>query len=253
MATDNFTFNGKHSFNDMGLISTLVSRPLFAEPKTAAEDLPGTDGEADFSLANPAGRLCFKPRIIELECHFASETESTADYYEKMATIAKWLAEGEKCELRFDDEPNIVYFANAANLFNTERITDFSGSFPLVFKCDPFRYASFESVCEGGGTVKCVNSGYYCGFTLYITGKTEKGYKIKNNRFPDKILSVNFPLTEEGVITVNTADMTVTHNGISILSKCGGDFFELAPGENKISITGGSGVSAEIFFTARHL
>lgn len=251
MATDDFTFNGKHSFADMGLCTSLVSRPLFAEPKTAYEDLPATDGELDFSLLNPRGRLCFKPRIIELECHFSSDIESTADYYEKMSSIASWLAVGEKKTLIFDDEPNAVYYATAANLFNTERITDYSGTFPLVFRCDPFKYRACESVSEGGASVKCQNDGYYCGFTLCINGKTDSGYKIESNRFPDKILSIGGSFSD--TVVVNTDKMTVTHGGVSILSKCDGDFFELAPGANKITVTGGSDVATELYFTERQL
>ncbi len=69
--SDNFTFNGKHSLNGMGLHSQIISRPLFAEPKTIYEDIPGTDGEISFTTLNPKKRMCFKRRIIELECNFA--------------------------------------------------------------------------------------------------------------------------------------------------------------------------------------
>lgn len=253
MTTDNFTFNGKHSFRDMGLYTELVSQPLFAEPKTVSEDLPGTDGEIDFSLSNPKKRLCFKPRIIELECHFASPYESSSSYFAQLNKMAQWLAEGKQKTLRFDSDPDIVYYATAANLFNIERITDFSGSFPLVFKCDPFKYSSSSSVSFGADGVVCINEGYYCGFSLNITGKTADSFKVTSNRFPDKALIINYPMAEYDTISVNMRNMTVTHNGISILSKCDGDFFELAPGENKISIDGDDITYTEAVFTQRWL
>lgn len=249
----NFVFNDKHSLNDMGLYAEMKSRPLFAEPKTVYEDIPGTDGEVNFTSANPKGRMCFKPRIIELECHFADIGESRADYINKTAEIAAWLATDENKILTFDDESGIQYMAHAANLFNIENITDFSGTFPLVFKCLPFRYSTEEITLDSGILTDVYNGGYYTNAVFEVTGTTASGFTLYSDREPDKFFTVNTAINGATVI-IDTEAMTATMNGVSILHDCEGDFFELHPQHNIISISPDDGsVSFTVTYRERYL
>ena len=249
---DNFTFNGKHSFNDMGIYAELKSHPLFAEPKVTYDDIAGCDGELDFSAKNARGRVCFKPRIIELECHFAGSGESRANFMRKTSEIASWLTTNSQKELRFENEPDIMYYATALNLFNIEHITDFSGTFPLVFKCLPFRYnITKDTVSASGNKLTINNNGYYCGLQLTLTGTISSGFKIGCG---DRKLTVNMALSKGNTLTIDTEQMTVFHNGVSVLHKCDGDFFELSPGSNTIELTGSySGVSMTASYRKRYL
>ena len=43
------TFNGRHS-SEFGLVMFSRNRPILPEPKLVAEDIPGMDGEYDFSV-----------------------------------------------------------------------------------------------------------------------------------------------------------------------------------------------------------
>lgn len=251
--SDNFTFDGKHSLNDMGLYTEIVTRPLFAEPKTVYEDIPGTDGEINFNVSNPKNRMCFKPRIIELECHIVGSNESRSAYTKKILEIASWLAVGENKVLAFDDEPDIHYMAHAANLFNIENITDFSGTFPLVFKCEPFKYdntecrmASFESY------MWIENPGYYVYPKIDVSCTMPNGFTLIHGE-TDKKLTINTPV--DGIVSIDMERMTVEMNGISILHKCEGEFFELPPGGSGITLNEDPEMGASIFveFCPRYL
>lgn len=250
--SDNFVFNSKHSLDDMGLYTEIITRPLFAEPKTIYEDIPGTDGEVSFTSSNPKGRMCFKPRIIELECHFAGDDESTAGYIRRASELAAWLATDENKILTFDDEDGIQYLAHAANLFNIERITDFSGTFPLVFKCDPFRYNTSVGMFMDTSTVCITNKGYYTPAKITVSGTAPYGFSLFNSS-DSKKLTVNAPL-DGTVAVIDTGAMTAAINGISVLHQCVGEFFEIAPGESIVNFEGtNSDVTVVVEFAERYL
>ena len=244
----NFIFDGKHSLNDMDIYTELKSYPLFAEPKTVYEDIAGADGELNFTSCNPRQRMCFKPRIIELECHFADKSESKTGYANKIRTIANWLATANDKVLTFESEPGIEYMAHAANLFNIENITDFSGTFPLVFKCQPFKFSTEEKVVGPTTVASIYNSGYYTDIVFEITGTSSSGFTLSSDNNPDKQLKVNAAMSGATVI-VDSSDMSVKMNGVSILNKCEGDFFELHPGQDIISISPSNG---SVKFTAKY-
>ena len=242
--SDDFIFDGKHSLNDMGIYTEIVTRPLFAEPKTVYGDIAGRDGEYNFTLSNPAGRMHFKPRIIELQCHLADVGESATGYINKISKIASWLATGENKVLKFENENLFYYKAHAANLFNIENITDFSGIFPLVFKCDPFRYSiGLTSVLAWGG-LQADNPGYYVNPKIKVTGNMPDGFTVMHEE-SGKHITVNTPVDGAEVV-FDMERMTVEMNGVSILHKCEGEFFELPPGSSKIVLTGIPEKSAEI-------
>ncbi|MBR2476822.1 MAG: phage tail family protein [Clostridia bacterium] len=242
--SDNFVFDGRHSLDNMGIYVDSITRPLFAEPKTVYEDIPGADGELNFTTDNLKGRMCFKPRIIELECHFAGYDKTRERYIEKISNLANWLTTSENKRLTFDSEPNVYYMAHVANLFNVQDITDCSGTFPLVFKCEPFRYGVEQLACSGTDGVGTTNLGYYTPFVIWIDGNATDSIKITHNQ-TGKTFSINTPFDNSRAI-IDTENMTATMNGISILHKCEGDFFELVPGINSISVDYGEGGSGDI-------
>lgn len=252
MSFVNFTFGGHHSFDDMGIYADLISRPLFPEPKTIYQDIPGTDGELNLSDKNPKGRMCFKPRIIEFECHLAGDEEDIP-LPTVLNHLIPMLAEGEEERLILDCDKSVYYKAHVANLFNLSHITEQSVTFPLIFKCDPFRYAINETVIEGKYDFDFVNDGYYAPFTFEVTGTAPHGFQLTNLTNPDLFISVNTPL-DGATAVINTQAMDVTINGVSVLSKCEGTFFELSPGRNWIMADGeGANISSVLKFTERYL
>jgi phage-related protein len=135
--------------------------------------------------------------------------------------------------------------AHVANLFNVQDITDFSGSFPLVFRCEPFRYSTEELACTGTNTTGTYNLGYYTPLIIWIDGDATDSIRITHNQ-TGKTLSINTAFENNARAIIDTEKMTVTMNGISILHKCEGEFFELIPGNNSISVDYGEGGSGDI-------
>ena len=43
------------------------NRPILPEPKIVSEDIPGMDGEYDYSNVNPDGEIKYKPRMIDID------------------------------------------------------------------------------------------------------------------------------------------------------------------------------------------
>ena len=253
---DHFTFNGKHSLDDIGIFARVVSSPLFSDVKTISEDLPGADGEIDLSVDNIKGRRCLKPRLIEVECDFSSTDNPTVEgYNEKLKSICNWLFTDKEKALKFDSDNSFYYLGIPLTPINVEKITDYSGRFTVVFKCQPFKYSMEPQILnpEYYGKIDILNNGYYTGaqfvFSATFTDYIAFIYK-------DKRLQINTDLYYGEFICVDTEKMTVTRDGISILHLCEGDFFEIEPGESAIytEIEGDIGtLTLDLILTEKYL
>ena len=238
--TNYFVFDGYHSLDDLGLEVELVSLPLFPEPKTVYDDIPGTDGELNLSTVNPNKRLCFKPRIIEFKCHGTFDPERDGNIHSKLSEITKILCSGEDKTLILSGQDEYYYKGHAANLFNVTIESDSSFSFPLVFKCQPFRIQKKTTYIESENNIlRIENDGYYTDFTLSVDSFiTTEPIIIRSNRYPDRELKIN-TLIDGTLLTIDTEKRDVILNGTSVLSECSGDFFDLAPGTNVITFDTG--------------
>lgn len=251
MDWNSFTFAGKHSLDDMGLYTLLTTQSLFAEPKRTAAEWYGMDGERDYSTHNPQERLFFKPRLIGYECHFAAD--STEEFYEKARRIGLWLATAGKAKLMPDGEPDIYYMAQAVNLYALDNITGMSGSFPLVFRCDPYRYERREDCAvleEGTGKREILlgNRGYHVPPVITITGSA-KEITLKNG---EKELVVAEEI-DRAELVVDCRNMTVTKDGVAVNHSARGSFFELSPGANRILVETAGTVSAQVRWRTRYV
>ncbi len=243
---DGFTFGGRHSLDDMELYTVLKSKPLFAEPKTAYDEIGGMDGELDYSRSNPKKRLFFRPRLIEYECHFIGDRGDMESLLLKSREIAQWLVGAGRSKLICDDEPDVFYLAAVANLFNVEAVTRESGSCPLVFRCDPYRYALREvtvsAEASNGSQVRTVNRGYYVPPVIAITGEAPSGVTLT---LGDVSLSTTQAITGSAVLEFDMNTMMITKDGLPINHTAQGTFFEFAPGENSVTLTG-EGLDAQV-------
>lgn len=252
---DGFKFGGKHSLDDMEVYTVLKQKPLFAEPKTTLEELPATDGESDYSRVNPRRRLFFKPRIIEYECHFVGEDEDEESFNRKAREIAAWLAGAGESRLEPDDEPDIYYMAKCLNLYNIDAVTPYSGCFPLVFRCEPYRYARRETVvvqeeAADGDSVVVNNPGYYTAPVITVSGVAPSGFTLACNG-----ASLNVGQALDGAsVVVDMNRMEITKDGLSVTHTADGSFFELPSGRSEVTVSGtGLAVSVSIQFRAQYL
>jgi len=239
------TFNGKHSFTDMGLIMFSKNRPIRPEPKSIIEDIPGMDGELDYSAVNPDNRVKYKSVTDEIEFLFAEK--SMANVRTKAHLIAAWLACGE-AQLIYDDDPNVYYLAMAANRLDLENQIIKLRRFTIQFKRRPF-----------GFSTTLFNQAYVV---------TEPASKVIAN--PGLFVRPKFTLT--GVFTTLTltcGSKTLTYNeanaGASIVidnmqcikdgsinknNMLSGEFFEFVNGNNTL-IIGGTGLNCTVTVTFR--
>lgn len=251
-----FTFNGKHCFNDFGIVMKSKNRPILPEPKEIVEDVPSIDGEYDFSEANPEGRTKYKTKPIEVECTFF---QKDLTYLRIRAhEIAAWLSCGKK-PLIFDDETPVYYLAKVSNQLDLEQQIAQLGWFTINFKCDPYAYGVISSneqlkfgqglICGYGyrldmvptiytitepTTIKVYNPGTFVKPIIKITG-TGSNISIASGL---KTLHYNKAFSN-AELKIDCKKMQTTLNGVNVNNDITGDEdIELVNGNNDIQING---------------
>lgn len=138
-----FTFRGKHSYDDFGIVMRSKSRPVLPEKRKRQLDIPGRSGTYDFSGDD------YENRVIVLECFI--DCNAIPALRQHIRRVAAWLAESG--QLAFDDEPNKRYDARVYTAVSLEQAMT-AGLFTLVFECQPFAAGDTVSV-----TAAVTNSG----------------------------------------------------------------------------------------------
>ncbi|MDP4092601.1 MAG: phage tail family protein [Bacillota bacterium] len=264
-----FTFNNKHSFRDFGIVSKSKNRPVSPEPKTVYEELPGMDGDYDFSEANPDGRVKYKARPIDLECSFLQRNMTYLRI--RAHEIAAWLDCGEM-PLIFDDETAAYYLARNSNKLDLETQIARFGRFTLSFKCRPFAF----SVVNSNEQIK-FGQGLICGYgyrldmvpTIYpISGPTvlnvyNPGRYVKpiihingscttlTITSGSKSLSYNKPLVNSELI-IDCSNPMASINGINVNNDLSGEYIEFGNGDNALQISG-TGLNFTLTLDFRYL
>jgi phage-related protein len=199
------------------------NRPILPEPKIVAEDLPGMDGEYDFSAANPDGEVKYKPRMQDID--FTLKERNPTRLRAKANQIAAWLACGEK-QLIFDDEPDKYYLATVSNKLDLDNQILSIKKFTVHFKCRPMKYG-----------VNIEGSDIWDTFNFEEDVVQEVEFDVAGS----KVLKIiNTGRTVRPTINVN-ANMSITIDGSTYNLTPGDNIIygvKLAPGENQLTITG---------------
>lgn len=145
MIYGSFTYRGKHSYDDYGLIVQTVDRPLLAPQKTVQTDRAG-DGQGDYTAANRRERAFYDNKTLTVECKYKTDTDYR-NLQAMTAKIAAWLsnAGGGYQSLVFDDMPVIAWSVKPANGIPIEFQWATMGSFRITFDCEPFNSYVFDS------------------------------------------------------------------------------------------------------------
>ena len=236
----------------MGIEAELVSMPLSAEPKNVYIDIPTADGELDLSKVNSANRILYKPRMIEFLCH-ANFDPAKDDFESRAKYLASILcADGDR-DLRIAGSSTFIYKGRASNLYNITPESDTSFSFPLVFRCQPFRWAGSSATTAGSnGQVTVTNGGLSTDFRMEIEGTLSSAITLTSSSYPGKELKI--PSLGSGKLVIDTDEARVYFAGSDITNRCSGDFFLLAPGGNTIKASGVNGSTRiSLTYTEKYL
>lgn len=253
-----FTYQGKHSYDDFGLIVKTVDRPLLAPQKTVQADR-ANDGQGDYTAANSRGRAFFDNKTLKVECSY----KTTAEYRNLQAMtarVAAWLANtgGGYSPLIFDDMPVIVWSAKPANGIPVEFQFESAGSFQLTFDCEPFNHYVFDSAnipldadipldssfqlggpIDLGRDITYFNTSAPCAPVLHILG-SGSGLSVSCNG-----CTITYDNAWSGEFVVDCQTQTAWLN--NNLVEVEGVFFEFLGGDNPLQITEAAGTVEAVY------
>lgn len=251
-------FRGKHSLRDIGVATTVRERPFLPPPKTNFnEDVPYMDGSIDFSQTG--GRIFYKDKILEVD--FALIQPETSKRNKAIERFAAWIAGG-KGELVLDDMPRVKWIAYPITTDDMQIQIERVGKCTVEFRCEPFNnfmYSTYEGIpidsdfaldsdipigwgeeleiSNGENIITVANDGsayvrpvieFFGSFNKVII--THSGGAIAY-KTPFRHLEID---CERFAVFEETDDVT---------AKSDGEFLELAPGDNEITISAeGNGI-----------
>lgn len=127
-------FKGTHS-SSFDLVSKSEDRTVRPPLKRRELEIPGRHGRYDF------GDNKYDNRILAVR--FFSPNKNFQTLRQNMRKIAGWLSG--KGELIFDDELDKFYQAKVYGQIPLEQLHR-TGSFVVMFECEPFAYSNLNSV-----------------------------------------------------------------------------------------------------------
>ena len=221
------------------------NRQLLPETNDSYVQVPGRQGSILFprELAD---------RRIELDCAFVEP--SLADIRTKARDIAAWLNVTDRASLSFDDEPGKSYkgkLASAVDLDHTGRL----GQFSLTFICEPLAYGTEATTNFANDSVTVANAGTYSAPAIIEATFTGAASEFKVTLGTEYIRVVHdFVLND--TLKIDTGTGAILLNGSRAMDKLDWQnsiFFELAVGNNTLSITPTGKCTATIKHTPRWL
>lgn len=276
-----FSFNGIHS-KRFGITMLTKSRTLLPETKQYYYSALAADGNYDFTYANSRGRAAYGNRTFQIVMQVYADNALRLS--EKINSICSWLIGRGK--LIFDDIPDSVWEARVVN--SVDFAPEINGSkavLNVVFEAEPFSNAQFDTMTgpeidhnirlESGLPITLAEEFIFtmqkstknCEFEIWNIGtwyvcpkliiETEIG---KENEITlecgGKVLKISCGICTE--IIIDTDCCTVSdEDGNCIDRYTDGEFFELAPGKNIITLTCGKKLKTDmnisVSYTPRYL
>lgn len=128
----------KHTYKDWNLILTTTDID-FPDPKTETVDIPGANGELDFSEVL-TGEILYKNRTIKIELEMIDKFEN---WRNKISEISNYL-HGKKMKMIFDDDPSYYYYGRlTVNDFKSNKST---GTISIEADVEPYKYDLYSSI-----------------------------------------------------------------------------------------------------------
>lgn len=218
-----FTFGGKNSFTDYGII--VSSRPSIASPKRRVSyiDIPGRNSSLRFDEGT------YDDITIVLECTI-KERNTLID---KIDDIKAWLYETGESDLIFSFNNNKKYRAQVVNSIDFKTVFRYVAGFPIIFNCKPFKYGTQNNLIEiTQSKTELVNPGTIeSEIIITVYGNGDIILKINGN-------VVNLVGMKDKAIINSEIEDCYDDEGNSLNEKMIGEFPRLKPGVNNIEWTG---------------
>lgn len=251
-----FTFKGRHT-SEFGVTVATQSRPISSDTKTQTYEAALCDGEYDFSGANLYGREFYNTRVFKYNIKVIED--DLRDLQRKLGKITRWLrGEG---ELVFDDTPNVKWKAKIIDLVDYKPQHGHSTVLSVSFKAEPFG-ASLFNVLDGpildsdiflDDDIPLDMSEYFV-FEFESNG-TSAVYNIGD--MPVRPIIIIENAAAAVTLTCNDTELTVpgacvidcekqivlSSGGKSLMQSVTGNFFELAPGANMLTLSAAAKVT----------
>lgn len=130
-----YLFNGKHSYNDIGLIMESKSIQPPAKKKIKV-DVPFMNGTYDFSTVGSNGEIIYTERAIKVV--HVLPAWSKANLHALYSRALEWLQDVGQRQLIFDDISYFYFMAEVESASTFEEIVTF-GKLTVVFIAEPFK------------------------------------------------------------------------------------------------------------------
>ena len=235
------TFNSKHS-SIFGL-GAKVKRPL----------LPG-NSDNYISPPGRSGSILFpgKPRDRFIPVDFGFMPASKALFRAKVWEIAAWVYTDEREVLTIDDEPGKYYIGKIEDQIDLEQAFVL-GKFSVVFRCEPFAYGEQATSTFVSDSVTVTNAGTRPTPAIIEATFTGAASEFKVT-LGTKYVRVVDSFVLNDTLKIDTGTGAVLINGTRAMDKLDWQnsvFFELAVGNNTLSITPTGRCTATVKHTPR--
>ena len=221
------------------------NRQLLPETNDSYVQVPGRQGSVHFprELAD---------RRIEIDCAFVGS--SLADIRTKARDIAAWLNVTDRASLSFDDETGKTYKGKLSSAVDFDHIGRM-GQFSLSFACEPLAYGSEVTTNFANDSATVANAGTYSAPAIIEATFTGAASEFKVT-LGTKYVRVVDSFVLNDTLKIDTGTGAVLINGTRAMDKLDWQnsvFFELAVGNNTLSITPTGRCTAKVKYTPRWL
>jgi len=221
------------------------NRQLLPETNDSYVQVPGKFGSILFprELAD---------RRIEIDCAFVGS--SLADIRTKARDIAAWLHTTDRANLSFDDETGKTYKAKLASAVDFDHIGKM-GRFSLSFVCEPLAYGEQVTANFASDSATVNNAGTFPTPAIIEATFTDAASEFKVALGTEYVRIVH-AFVATNTLKIDTGTGAVLINGTRAMDKLDWQnsiFFELAVGNNTLSITPTGKCTATIKHTPRWL
>lgn len=221
------------------------NRQLLPETNDRYVQVPGRNGSILFprELAD---------RRIDIDCAFVGS--SLADIRTKARDIAAWLNTTDRANLSFDDETGKTYKAKLASAVDFDHIGRM-GQFSLTFVCEPLAYGTEATTNFANDSATVANAGTFPTPAIIEATFTGAASEFKVT-LGTKYVRVVHDFEVNDTLKIDTGTGAILLNGSRAMDKLDWQnsiFFELATGNNILSIAPTGKCTATIKHTPRWL